>query len=257
MAFIQAELGRVVQLNGNKKCGLEMIKKAINICEMHMDNATCKTKNIYVAIKYAQLLAAIGTVLRYEDPPKLDEALQHLEKALALQDFTLDKRSIYRIRTLYYMGNVYQEKKDTDKAKEKMMQSLKLIEGVDPSHPLKASICTALGQLLQDEEAEKYVKEAFHLRRKKLSSEAHWKMAFAYQSVGKLLMLREGSTIEAFNHFLDANNMFARLIERESLEKEKWLDSRPSSAPDYGIDIIDSWRKEKEFIEKQMRSLVK
>ena len=261
VAFIQAELGRVVQLNGNKKLGIKMMKDAVHTCEKLMANETCEMKHIYVAIKYAQILAALGIVLRYEDPPELDEALQHLGKALALQDSTLDESSINRIRTLYYIGSVLQKKGDIRGAKEKMMQSLKLIESVDPSHPFKASIYMGLGRLLQNEspeEAEKYMKDAFFIRqdRKKFSSGAHWKVAFAYESIGEL-MLRKGSTTEAFHYFLDANNMFVRLIERESLEKEKWLDSRSYSDPDYGIDIINRWRKDKQSIENQMALMMK
>ena len=38
------------------------------------------------------------------------------------------------------------------------------------------------------------------------------------------------------DNFMKANNMFVRLIERESSEYKEWLDSRSSSAPDYGIN---------------------
>lgn len=264
VAFIQAELGRVVQLNGNKKRGIEMMKEAVDVCKKHMENDTCKTKNIHVGIKYAQILAAFGIVLRYERPKEeMNTALQYLEEALALQDSTLDEKSINRIRTLYYIGSAYHKKEDFDRAKENMVQSLQLIEGVDPSHPYRASICTGLGRLLQaqdpdSEQAEKYMKQAFSIRRNpdKFSSEAHWKVAFAYQSVGEL-MLRKGSTIEAFKYFIDANNMFVRLIERESSEREEWLDSRSFSAPDYGIDIIDRWSDDQKSIITKMEHLIK
>lgn len=240
-----------------------MMKEAVDICKKHMENETCKTKNIHVGIKYAQMLASFGIVLRHERPPEeMNKALCHLEEALALQDSTLDEHSINRIRTLYYIGSAYQKMENTDKAKEKMIESLQLIEGIDPSHPYKASICTGLGRLLQtidpdSEQAEKYMKDAFLIRQnpEKFSSEAHWKVAFAYRSVGEL-MLRKGSKVEAFKFLMDANNMFVRLIERESSEREEWLDSRSSSAPDYGIDIIDRWREDQKSISNKMQSLV-
>lgn len=263
VAYIQAELGRVVQLNGNKERGIEMMREAVDICRKHMENETCKTKNVHVGIKYAQMLAALAIVLRYERPlEEMGEALHYLEEAFELQDKTLDQQSIYRIRTLYYIGSVYQKMGDLYEAKHKMNQSLQLIENVDPSHPYKASICTGLGRLLQNvdsEQAEKHMRDAFSIRQnlEKFSSEAHWKVAFAYRSVGELMLRKESKKVEAFKFFMDANNMFVRLIERESSEREEWLDSRSSSAPDYGIDIIDRWRADQASISSEIQSLVK
>lgn len=238
-----------------------MMKEAVDTCKKHMGNEICKTPKIHVGIKYAQMLAAFGIVLRYERPPEeMNKALQYLEEALALQDSTLDEKSLNRIRTLYYIGSTYHKKGDFDMAKEKMVQSLQLIESVDSSHPYKASICTGLGRLLQtpdSEQAEKYLKDAFLIRRnpEKFSSEAHWKVAFAYRSVGEL-MFSKGSKVDAFDYLLDANNMLVRLIERESSEREEWLDSRSSSAPDYGIDIIDRWCEDQWSIRNEMQNLV-
>ena len=258
---MQAELGRVIQLNGNKQLGMEMMKNAVELCKRHMEDEACRSKNTYVAIKYAQMLSAFGIVLRYEYPPdRMDEVLQYLYEALVLQDSTLDQKSINRVRTLYYIGCALQKKGDLEKAREKMMESLKLIRDSNYHHPYEASICTGLGRLLQKsdpEEAEKYMKDAFVIRKlpEKFSSDAHWKVAFAYQNVGEI-MRDKGSKLDAFDYFLDANDMFMRLIERESLECEDWLDSRSSSAPDYGIDIIGRWKKDKEKLRNEMRRLV-
>lgn len=238
-----------------------MMKESVDICKQHLENETCKSKRIYVGIKYAQILAAYGIVLRYELPPdEMDKALECLNEALKLQNSTLEDSSINRIRTLYYIGCAYQKQGQVKMAREKMTESLQLIERVDPGHPYKASICTGLGRLLQKDdpyEAEKRMKEAFAIRknREKFSSEAHWKVAFAYQDVGEMLRER-GSKLDAFQDFLKANNMFERLIERESSEYEEWLDSRSSSAPDYGIDIIDRWKKYQEDVSKEMCKLL-
>ena len=108
---MQAELGQVVQLNGNKQLGMEMMKNAVEIYRRHMENESFSSKNIYVTIRYAQMLSALGIVLRYEYPPdKMDEVLECLYEALALQDSTLDQKSINRIRTLYYIGCTLQKK---------------------------------------------------------------------------------------------------------------------------------------------------
>ena len=258
---MQAKLGRVVQLNGNKQLGMEMMKNAVEIYRQHMENESCSSKNIHVTIRYAQMLSSLGIVLCYEYPPdKMDEVLQYLYEALALQDSTLDQKSINRIQTLYYIGCALQKKGDPEKAREKMIESLKLIRDINNSHPYEASICIGLGRLLQKsdpEEAEKYMKDAFVIRKlpEKFSSDAHWKVAFAYQNIGGI-MRDKGSINDAFDYFLDANDMFMRLIERESLECEDWLDSRSSSAPDYGIDIIERWKKDKEKLRNEMHRLV-
>ncbi len=204
------------------------------------------------------MLAAFGVVLRYDSPSnEIRRALRYLNEAIELQDSTLAENSIHRIRTLYYIGNVFKEMGDEEKAKEKMIQSLELLE---QRHPYKASIYTGLGRLLQmdsPEKAEEYMIDAFFIRKnsENFSSEAHWKVAFAYQDVGKLKKDR-GAKGDAFRYFLKANNMFEQLIERESSEKEEWLDSRSSSAPDYGIDIIDRWKRDQEKIIDEMSHLV-
>ena len=141
-----------------------------------------------------------------------------------------------------------------------MMESLKLIRDIDDSHPYEASICTGLGRLLQTinpEEAEKYIKDAFMICKlpEKFSSDAHWKFAYAYQNIGEI-RTDKGSMNDAFDYFLDANDMFMRLIERESLECEDWLDSCSSFAPDYGIDIIERWKNDKEKLRNEMCRLV-
>jgi tetratricopeptide (TPR) repeat protein len=259
VAFIQAELGRVIQLNGDKEFGIGMMRDAVDVCKVHMDNEACLTKKIYISIKYAQMLATLGNVLSFESPSEestLDKALNYLQEALELQDATHDEKSINRIRTLYYIGTVYQKKEDIDQAEKKMTQSLQLVESIDRSHPFRASICTGLGRLLQEkspEKAEMYMKDAFFIRRdpQNFSSASHWKVAFAYRDLGAM-KLREGLTIDAFDYFMEANNMFVRLIERESLESRKWLESRSSLSPDLGIDIIDRWRNDQRSISMQM-----
>ena len=261
VAFVQAELGRVIQLNGDKQLGIEMMKRAVDTCKKHMENESCTSKKIYVSIKYAQMLSAFGIVLRYEYPPeRMDEALKYLYEALELQDSTLDEKSINRIRTLYYIGSTLHKKGELDQAKEKMMESLRLIHEIGYCHPYEASICTGLGRLLQEsdpEEAEKYMNTAFDIRQnpEKFSSDAHWKVAFAYKNVGEIMQSR-GLKVDAFQDFMKANNMFIRLIERESSEYEEWLDSRSSSAPDYGIDIIERWKKDQKKLFDEMSLLV-
>ncbi len=59
-------------------------------------------------------------------------------------------------------------------------------ELIECRHPYKASIFTGLGRLLQKnchDEAKKLMTDAFDIRKdpERFSSEAHWKVAFAYQ----------------------------------------------------------------------------
>lgn len=218
-------------------------------------------KTTYINIKYAQILAAYGIVLRYHLPlERMHEAEQHLQEAISMQASTLDKRSINFIRSMYYLSATYHKMGKIEEARKKMCETYELMNEVDPSHPLNASICTGFGRLLEDidpEKAEDYMRKAFAIRSnpEKFSSDAHWKLAFAYSSVGDM-MLNRNCRVEAFVNLMEANNMFVRLIERESSEKELWLDSRPSSAPDYGIDIIDRWKKDQLHISKKLHDLI-
>ena len=262
---MQAELGRVVQLNGNKELGLQMMKKALEICRKHMNSSEpCAKTTLQISTRYAHILAAYGNVLRYlshEKHKHLREALEALEEVQDIEKATLNSMGINHIRTLFYLGNVYQEMDSKEKAKENMLESLRLINKIDYTHPYKASILTGLGRLLENSEpknAEKYMRDAFLIRnnRRKLSDEAHWKIAFAHESLGKM-MLKNGDKNEACNNFIKANNMFIKLIERESSEEELWMDSRSSSAPDYGIDIIDRWKTYQKEVCDEILNLLK
>ena len=175
---------RVRSSCSSKKLGIEMMKDAVDICKKHLENKTCKSQNIYAGIKYAQMLAAFGIVLRYESPSsEMSTALKYLNEALEMQDSTLHPNSIHRIRTLYYIGCAFKKMGDKERAREKMRMCQELIEC---RHPYKASIFTGLGRLLQKnchDEAKKLMTDAFDIRKdpERFSSEAHWKVAFAYQ----------------------------------------------------------------------------
>ncbi len=104
---------RVRSSCSSKKLGIEMMKDAVDICKKHLENKTCKSQNIYAGIKYAQMLAAFGIVLRYESPSsEMSTALKYLNEALEMQDSTLHPNSI---QTLYYIGCAFKKMGDKDR----------------------------------------------------------------------------------------------------------------------------------------------
>ena len=95
----------MVQHAGDIEHGAELMTKAMNVIDKHINNPSIKDKRTIVHIKYAQMLSNYGLILREQG--ELHQAQKALAEALELQEKCLHENSIMTIRSLYNLGTVY------------------------------------------------------------------------------------------------------------------------------------------------------
>ena len=250
----------MVQHAGDIEQGVQLMQKAREEVQNHINDSSIKDKKTLVHIKYAQMLSNYGLILREKGDSDLQEARKVLEKALDLQEKCLHENSIMTIRSLYNLGTVYHRLGLYDKAKKRMATALERMDSIDSSHPYRATIATGLARMMVDKSqpwpnlpaAQLHLQNAIKIRSNttKCCGETHHKVAYAYETLGDIA-LSKGEVISAHSFLMKAFSVRDRLIERETSQKavvQAHLNYIPGD-----IAFIDEWKEHCKKIETKLR----
>ena len=249
----------MVQHAGDIEQGVQLMQKAMEEVENHINDSSIMDKKTLIHIKYSQMLTKYGRMLRTKGGSDLQEAQEVLEKALDLQEKCLHENSIMTIRTLYNLGTVYHKLGLYGKAEKCMSTALERIDSIDSSHPYKATIATGLARLMVDKfqpspnlpTAQLQLQNAIKIRSNttKCCGETHHKVAYAYETLGDIA-LSKGEVISAHSFLMIAFSLRDQLIARETSQKAV-LQAHLNRIPG-DITFIDKWKEHCKKIETKL-----
>ena len=234
MAFIEADLARVLRDTGQLEFSGQTMQTAINKYLNIINGGFAKSHP-----KFASMLAINGLIWR--DLNELHQAKRFLLDGLELQEKILSSQNLMKAETLCNLGTVYHRLGFTTKSREHFNMSLNMLNHVGVAHPLKSTVLIAIGHLLADNgdvySGRVSLKAGLKIRQQACGT-IHSNIAYYHRLLGA--DHTHSGNIQS-HHLKEATRIYSLLIKRE---KEL---SRNNG---FEIPVLDDWENEIKDINK-------